>query len=237
MKDWINGKGQFHGRVSFENPKNKQNHLLKDQSSEENSKKPQDKQTWKATATFQLLVQTVLLTHTHGCADTHTHTHTPLLSSLEIHRCSHIQSWRPTHPPCSMATSPTTSLAWSSLVFPLIRNASVNLWCDATKRQWKSVLTALACDGSVIPYIFPREEFSRSRFSLNLQCILSANFEADKWLYCQIVQFYCQLCSAAQEGVLHLSFIWYALDWKCSLCCLIFLEKFLFAVSVLCFVA
>lgn len=25
-------------------------------------------------------------------------------------------------------------------------------------------------------------------------------------LYCQIVQFYCQLCSAAQEGVLHLSF-------------------------------
>lgn len=25
-------------------------------------------------------------------------------------------------------------------------------------------------------------------------------------LYCQIVQFYCQLCSAAQEGALHLSF-------------------------------
>lgn len=42
-------------------------------------------------------------------------------------------------------------------------------------------LTALACDGSVTPYVFLRSEFFRLRLSLNLQCILSASFEADKW--------------------------------------------------------
>lgn len=42
-------------------------------------------------------------------------------------------------------------------------------------------LTALACEGSVTPHIFPRSDFFRSRLSLNLQCILSASFEADKW--------------------------------------------------------
>lgn len=61
------------------------------------------------------------LTHMHGCAGTHTHVAgTPLPSSLEIHRCSHSHSWKPTHPPCSQATSPAddqSALAFTGVSF------------------------------------------------------------------------------------------------------------------------
>lgn len=64
---------------------------------------------------FYSLTRMAMQTHTHT---THTHMHvagTPLLSSPEIHSCSHTQSWRPTHPPCSQATSPADHQ--SGLVF------------------------------------------------------------------------------------------------------------------------
>lgn len=103
---------------------------------------------------------------TRMAMQTRTHTqHTHTCSWLGL-LCSHPQRFtaaltpRAGDPLILLAPRPlhllTTSLAWSSLVFPLIRNASVNLWCDTMQRQWKSVLTALACNGSVTPYIFPR---------------------------------------------------------------------------------
>lgn len=98
-------------------------------------------------------------------------------------------------------------------------------------------LTAPACDGSVTPYIFPRSEFFRSMLSLNLQCILSASFEADKWssvLSDSLVLLSVLQCS---QGECSACEFYFGMHWtrnvRFSLLSFIFLERFLFAVSAL----
>lgn len=96
----------------------------------------------------------------------------------------------------------------------MIFSFSFNEKCQCDPVVWgyletleECALTALACDGSVISYIFPKSEFlgQGCLWTFSVSCLQALRLIND-CLHCQIVLFYCQFCSAIRKSAVHVSF-------------------------------